>query len=193
MSSCHLPPGMVRGRAGNGFGSPLHLARRLIGSLRTGGPPAEDEGWARSWMLPGEIDLWVAMSGQDRRHSVAVARRVAADLDAAATRPVLAAGLLHDVGKIGSHLGTWSRVAATVAALVAGRHRLLRWADGAAPERWRGRVGRYLRHDALGEALLVAAGSDPLTSGWAGDHHRPAARWRVARPVGLALEAADDD
>ena len=34
-----------------------HLARRFFGSLRPGGPPADDETWARSHLRPGEVEL----------------------------------------------------------------------------------------------------------------------------------------
>ena len=56
-------------------------------------------------MTPGEAGLWRRMSAADRRHAVVVARRADATLGTAATREVLAAALLHDVGKIDSGLG----------------------------------------------------------------------------------------
>ena len=123
------------------------------------------------------------MSGPDRRHALAVARDVARRLGSLATRPVLAAALLHDVGKIDAGLGTFARVPATVAGLV-NRQRL-----GAGD----GRVARYLRHDAIGAALLADAGADWLTVAWAREHHLPPERWTVPAEVGAALKAADDD
>jgi putative nucleotidyltransferase with HDIG domain len=122
------------------------------------------------------------MSRPDRRHAVAVARRVQGALGHEAERPVLAAALLHDVGKMASGLGTFGRVAATVAGLVQPRAR-----EGA------GRVARYLRHDLLGADMLAAAGSDPLTVAWAREHHLTYDRWSVPRRVGWILKAADDD
>jgi len=116
------------------------------------------------------------MSGPDRRHAVAVARRV--------QPPAVAAALLHDVGKIDSNLGTWERAAATAAALLLGRRRV---AAGS------GRAARYLRHDVIGAALLESAGSDPLTVAWAREHHLTPDRWTVPADVGVALKAADDD
>jgi hypothetical protein len=141
-------------------------------------------------MTPGEAGLWRRMSSPDRRHAVAVAHRVEAALGPAATTPVLAAALLHDVGKIESGLGPFRRAAATVAGMVGGH---------AAAEEWRtrqgpvGGVGRYLCHDEIGAELLVAAGSDALTVAWAREHHLPAERWTVDPEVGAALKAADDD
>jgi hypothetical protein len=161
-----------------------HLVRRFAGSLRPGGPPPADEAWARDALLVGERPLWDRMSGPDRRHAVAVARRAEATLGPRATRPVVAAALLHDVGKVESGLGTFARVGATLVAGVVGRERLGRRS---------GRLGRYVRHDALGADLLAAAGSDPLTRTWAREHHLPEARWTVDAQVGAALKAADDD
>ncbi len=89
-----------------------HLARRFLGSLRPGGPPAADVTWVDDVLLPGERDLWRSLPGPDRRHSVGVARRVDRALDGA-PRPVLAAALLHDVGKVVAGLRTPGRVVAT--------------------------------------------------------------------------------
>lgn len=172
-----------------------HLAGRLAGSLWPGGPPAAGERWARSWLLPGEVRLWTRLSGPDRRHAVGVAREVSRQLgpapDDGARRPIMAAALLHDVGKVDAGMGTWSRVAATAVAVKLGRPRVAGWA---APGRaWRARAGRYVTHDRRGEELLTAAGSDPFTVAWAAEHHLPAARRSVDPAVGAVLEAADGD
>jgi hypothetical protein len=167
-----------------------HLVRRFFGSLRPGGPTPTDDAWAVGHMTPGETGFWRRMSAADRRHAVVVARRVDATLGPAATRAVLAAALLHDVGKIESGFGPVRRAAATVAGMVGGH---------AAAERWRrrrgpvGRVGRYLCHDEIGAGMLAEARSDALTIAWAREHHLPSERWTVAAEVGTALKAADDD
>ncbi len=121
------------------------------------------------------------MSGSDRRHAVGVARDVVAILGPGTERPVLAAALLHDVGKVEAGLGTLARVPATILGLLGGRIR------------WRGRLGAYLRHDQIGAELLRAASSDPLTVAWAAEHHLPAPRWTVPTHVAQALKAADGD
>ena len=177
---------MARTARTNGLGSLRHLAGRFAGSLWPGGPTAGDEAWAGSLCLPGEARLWRAMTGPDRRHAVAVTRRVAAALggEEVAGRPVLAAALLHDVGKTDARLGTFARAGATIVAMVVGRARA-----SAGP----GRIGRYLRHDQRGADLLADAGSDPVTVAWAREHHLPPAQWTLPRPVAEALKAADDD
>jgi HD-like signal output (HDOD) protein len=155
------------------------LARRFLGSLWPAGPGDQDEAWARSCLTPGEQSLWAQMSGPDRRHAVAVARRVAANDHAS-----VPAALLHDIGKVASRLGPVRRAGVTALAVAAGRERVARG---------RGRMARYLRHDSIGAELLQGVGSDGLTVSWAREHHLPPDRWTVPTAVGAALKAADDD
>lgn len=172
------------------MGSASHLAKRFVTSLRPGGPGPQDEAWVRAQLLDGEHRLWRRMSGPDRRHAVGVARRVERALGIEATRPVLAAALLHDVGKTESGLSTYGRVIATLSAKAAGPDMATTW------RRQRGfarRVGLYLHHDRLGGDLLELAGSDPFTSQWARQHHWPASEWTVDPQLAAALKAADDD
>ena len=80
------------------------------------------------------------MSGPDRRHSVVVAWRVERSLGHEASGPVVAAALLHDVGKTQSGLGTYGRVVADAVGVAVGRdprdHRELDRAPGASPAAW---------------------------------------------------------
>ena len=161
-----------------------HLARRFAGSLSPRPPGRDDEAWVAGVLSPGEQALWRQMSAPDRRHGVGVARAVASALGPEATRAVLAAALLHDVGKVESRLGTFGRVGATVWASLRGRERA---ASGT------GRVARYLRHDVLGAALLAAVGSDSLTVTWAAEHHLSERQWSLPVPIAAALKASDDD
>ena len=119
------------------------------------------------------------MSGADRRHAVVVARAVVAHLGAGATRPVRAAALLHDVGKVDSGLGPFRRSLVTVAAMAVGHDRARRWRDRPGQV---GRAGRYLCHDEIGARLLVEASSDPLTVAWAREHHLPPSGGRSRPP-----------
>lgn len=167
-----------------------HLASRFVGSLLPIGPRPTDAAWALEHLNEGERTVWARMSRVDRRHAAGVARRAALTLGDRATTEVVAAGLLHDVGKVVSGLGTLGRVGATVAAAVAGRERAEPWSQGRGLTR---RTGEYLRHPELGAELLAAAGSSPLTVAWAREHHLPERRWTVPAEVGHALKAADDD
>jgi hypothetical protein len=167
-----------------------HLSRRFVGSLRPGGPRPADDEWARSQLLVSEVDLWRRMPGADRRHAAGVARDVERALGGEATRPVLAAALLHDVGKIESGLGVYGRVVATLCGLIAGREAAKEWTRGRGFTR---RIGLYLLHPDLGGDLLGMAGSDPLTEAWARQHHRSPDSWTIDPVVAAALKAADDD
>lgn len=192
------------------FGSIRHLAGRFFGALLPFGPPDPDERWARDHLLPAEQVLWQRMSGPDRRHAIGVARRTVDELtppDGSVDevgRDVVAAALLHDVGKIESGLGTWARAGVTFAAMAFGREQLVTWSGAGAGVGTGGdgdpgsgsrrrRIGLYFLHDGVGADLLSDAGSDPLTVAWAGEHHRPPERWSVDRKVAAALKLADDD
>jgi hypothetical protein len=171
------------------LGKAAHLTRRFFGSLRPGGPSAADTEWACAFLLADEARLWLRMSGSDRRHSVAVTRRVTEKLPDA-PRAVVAASLLHDVGKLEAGLGTYGRVVATLSGAVAGREAADDWIRTKGFTR---RVGLYLHHPRLGGDLLELAGSDPLTVAWTREHHLPEESWSVALDVGRVLKACDDD
>lgn len=168
----------------------LHLSKRFFGSLVPLNPRAVDDRWAREQFLEGEAVLWRKMSRADRRHSVGVARRVESALGAEATRPVLAAALLHDVGKIDSRLGTPLRVVATLSAAVAGREMAEVWVQATGVTR---RIGLYLLHPSIGGDLLGMAGSDPFTETWAREHHLPPDDCSLPSHLANALREADDD
>jgi len=172
------------------MGGTWHLTRRFIGSLRPGGPPESDRAWVEDVLSEAEYALWARQYGPDRRHTVQVANEVERRLGSDATRPVLAAALLHDIGKIDAGLGTWGRVVATVVARLVGRDTARRWI---ARRGYAGRIGRYLHHPEIGADLLAAAGSAPLTVAWAKEHHTPAEAWTIDPVIGRVLFEVDDD
>lgn len=173
-------------------GGPLHLAGRFFGMLVPIGPRAADRAWVGSILSEEEMSLFRRMRPSDRRHAVAVARDVEVRLGHQATPEVLAAALLHDVGKIEARLGAYGRVAATLSGMAVG-------GDPEAIKAWTKtngitrRIGLYLQHPRLGGDLLAMAGSDPLVVAWAREHHMPAESWSVPRNLADALKAADDD
>ncbi len=169
--------------------SVFHLVRRFFGAVKPGAPSNGDEAWARSWLGPGEVELYESMNNPDRRHAIEVARLVEAELSDASDA-VMAAALLHDVGKVVCGYRTPARVVATLVWAVVPDERATQWMDRGAPF---ARLGQYRRHPQLGEHLLADAGADPLTSAWAGDHHRDRAAWRVDVEIGDVLKRCDDD
>jgi hypothetical protein len=168
----------------------LHLVSRFFGSLVPAGEPRADRQWIADNLTDGEQQVWRTMSRQDRRHAAGVARRVERALGNEATRPVLAAALLHDCGKTVSGLGTYGRVIATLSVKLAGTEQALAWRETRGFTR---RVGLYVLHPELGADLLGLAGSAPLTVAWTAEHHLPPDQWTVPAAVGDALKAADDD
>lgn len=160
--------------------------------LNPRGPGADDADWATSQMLPDELELWNQMSRADRRHAVGVARRVEAALGPDATRPVLAAALLHDVGKLDANLGVYGRVIATISGAVV-RHDPDVIRDWTRTRGFTRRVGLYLQHPRLGGDMLALAGSDDLTVTWTRQHHLPPEEWTLPPELANALKEADDD
>lgn len=172
------------------MGSAMHLTRRFFGALRPGGPSEVDRVWVKSVLSEAEFVLWRRQYGPDRRHTAAVAREVERRLGNEASPPVLAAALLHDIGKIDADLRTWGRVVATLSAKVAGRDAARLWTKSTGFTR---KVGLYLQHPEIGADMLEMAGSDPLTVAWAAEHHLPAEEWTIDPTVAQILHDVDDD
>ncbi len=168
----------------------VHLASRFLGSIRPGPPSIDDSAWAERHLLPGERDVWQTMSNPDRRHAVAVARDVSAELGDDCERWIVAAALLHDSGKVVSGYRTPARVVATLVWSVVDRRRAAEWEQRGRPLR---RLAQYRRHPELGEAALRRVGADGRTADWAGDHHRPESAWRVPPEIGVVLKRCDGD
>lgn len=171
-----------------------HLAGRFVGAHRPGGPSPADRAWVAGVLTPGELALWERQPGQDRRHTVEVARRVEgllAGTPHAGDGRWLACALLHDIGKLAAGLGIAGRVLATLVG---------RATDGAVAD-WeehrglRRRLALYLRHPELGADMIQLAGGRAEVAHWAGAHHDRARLDAGLYPatVVAALVAADND
>lgn len=175
---------------------PVHAAGRFFGSLRPGPPSAAARQWARGFLGEREAVLFDRMSNPDQRHAVAVARAVATALEEPEgvavpedrRQAVMAAALLHDVGKTAAGLRTYGRVVATLSGWAGGRGFAEVWQDMRGFTR---KVGLYLRYPELGAEMLQLAGSDPWVVAWAREHHRPEEEWTVPLEVGRILSGAD--
>ncbi len=169
-----------------------HLVKRFFGTAMPIGASKVDDAWARAQLLDGEIVLWERMKAADRRHSAGVARRVEAALGDDATRPVLAAALMHDVGKVEANFGAYRRALATLSDMAVHHDQdvIRAWTKTKGFTR---RVGLYLQHPKLGGDLLGMAGSDPFTETWAREHHQPEQTWTLPLHLAHALKDADDD
>jgi hypothetical protein len=163
-----------------------HLVRRFATTVAGRRPEPVDEKWVRSILSACEIQLWEQMTATDRAHGVEVARRTAESID---EPRVLAAALLHDVGKVEAEAGVMMRVLATLTDPLVSESREAEWATRSGPI---GKLGRLLCYPQIGAMLLADAGSDRLVVQWAAEHHHPAHRWTVDPAVGAVLQAADD-
>ena len=172
------------------MGKASHLSKRFFTSLWPGGPNASDEEWARASLTAGQVELWCQMSATDRRHAVGVAKRVERSLGHEATPAVMAAALLHDVGKVDAGLGVYGRVVATISGAVAGRDTARDWVKAGGFTR---RVGLYLEHPRYSGDMLGMVDSDPFTEAWGREHHLPEDEWTVDVDLGRVLRDADDD
>jgi HD domain len=174
---------------------PRHLAGRFLGALSPAAPSSEDLEWVASILTRDAYTQFRRQPHHDQRHAIAVARDVQARLEAtadAADDRWLAAALLHDLGKLDSHLGVYGRVVATVSGAVAGRDMAEHWAQSRGFTR---RVGLYLDHARLGADRIRLAGGPEEAAQWAAAHHDPST-WRdlgFPAAVVVALDAADND
>ncbi|MDA8392671.1 MAG: HD domain-containing protein [Actinomycetota bacterium] len=143
--------------------------------------------------------MWTSMPAADQRHSIAVAKRAVQGARSSRVpvdeRDLVAAALLHDVGKTGCALGTAGRVAATVAAWLVGHRTVAGWSRRGG---WRARAACFADHQRIGAQLLREAGARPLAVAWAASHHRDLSdhcdgRLGVPPAVARLLAAADGD
>ncbi|MDE0238219.1 MAG: hypothetical protein OXN95_13430 [bacterium] len=151
----------------------IHLIRRFFQSIVDKDPDPVQEAWLLGLLSGAESALYLQMSPADRSHALRSARCPALVDDAQRV-----AAALHDVGKVHAGLGTWARVAATLAGT-------------AFPSRLRGRWADYRDHPCLGAAMLLEAGSAQIAVVWAAEHHLPIGKSSLSPEVATALAAAD--
>lgn len=165
-----------------------HLTKRFFESLLPREPTPGDEAWLIALLSSSEEELYRDQSAIDRDHSIRCALLARDILGSRATRPVVVASALHDVGKVDARLGTFGRVVATVLGAVLPDGQIERWRAGAG---FRAEVGAYLNHANRGAELLMSAGSDPMVVAWACEHHLPRSEWSIDAELGDALRRAD--
>lgn len=141
-------------------------------------------------LTPAEVALFRRYTPADRRHAYRVLRVLR---DAGRDHPdLLAAALLHDVGKTRCRPRAWERVLGTVAERLF-PDRSERWGAGE-PRGWRRPFVIRAQHAAWGAEMAAAAGSSPLTVTLICRHQDEAATADMGETAVLLrqLQAADD-
>lgn len=132
--------------------SPLYRVHQFLRGFRTTLAP-DEIALVRAHLTGAEQALFTAMEPRDRRHSVDLMHR----LGAGASAELLAAALLHDVGK--GRLCVWDRVAfVLLGALGRGVRERLEAQRGGHFSR---ALWRLEHHARLGAALLEGIGTHP--------------------------------
>jgi hypothetical protein len=166
--------------------------RQFFLALRAAADP-RDLGQARAVLTPETMKLFVGMQSSEQAHAVSVYRQLVAQGE---TCPdLLAAALLHDVGKSLSPLRLWERVLIVLAkASFPAQSR--RWGSQPAEGlgRWRRAFVVAEQHPAWGAVLAAEAGASPRTVALIRQHQEPASAQADPETKRLLsrLQAVDD-
>jgi putative nucleotidyltransferase with HDIG domain len=135
-----------------------YRARQFWHAL-TAAPQPEDLEQARQALSPQLMGLFLKMQPGEQAHSLEVYRRlrILDEINA----DLLAAALLHDVGKSRCRLQVWDRATIVLAKAVWGE-RVRDWGQ-ASPRGWRRPFVVAEQHAAWGAEMADQAGASPLT------------------------------
>ncbi len=135
---------------------------------------AEERQWVARWLPAPALPLFQTMSAADQRHSLRVCQALLAR--GCADGDLLAAALLHDVGKAQGRVPFWTRPVIVVGKLLAPRL-LERWAVDPrahrAMPRWRREISNAWWHAEIGAELAAAAGLPEKAVLYIRTHHQP--------------------
>jgi len=131
---------------------------QFLGALAARSAASEQDCAPAAEVLDEELlGLFMRMPVEDRGHGLEVLRRLRAAGHGSAERSLLAAGLLHDVGKAGAGVGLTHRVARVV--LQAAAPPIWRWLCGR-PTGWRRPFWAIAMHAERGAEWIASAGGD---------------------------------
>jgi putative nucleotidyltransferase with HDIG domain len=138
---------------------------------------------------PTLIALFTRMSRADQHHGIAVARTL--EHQGYDDPALIAAALLHDVGKSRTGVSVWARVIVVLGEWLLPRV-AARWGEGQAKGLRRPFVVRQ-QHPAWGAEMAQQAGASPVTVRLIRSHHNPTGERDADRPLLTALHAADEE
>lgn len=140
-------------------------------------------------LTPAALTLFRSMSAQDQRHALEVCRTLIRA--GHANSQLLAAALLHDVGKAAARLSSWQR--AVIVLLERFAPRLLARLSQGEPQRWRRSLVVHTRHPEIGARWAEEAGCLPLTVALIRHHQDRLRDYRTREEQLLAaLQVADN-
>jgi hypothetical protein len=138
---------------------------------------------------PELLDLFTRMSRADQHHGIAVARTLECRREH--NPDLIAAALLHDVGKSRVRVSVWARVMVVLGEWLL-PNAAARWGQGEAKGLPRAFVVRR-RHAAWGAEMTDGAGASAITVGLIRSHHEPDGAPTGTRRMLAALHAADEE
>src|SRR5712692_3938696 len=133
---------------------------------------AEERQWVARWLPASALPLFQTMSAADQRHSLRVCQGLLAR--GCADRDLLAAALLHDVGKARGRVPFWTRPVLVLGKVLAPRL-LVRLAvdprTNRALSRWRREISNAWWHAEIGAGRPLYPHTSPAR--WAGSRVTP--------------------
>lgn len=127
-----------------------------------------------SYLSPAALRLFESMSSADQRHSLRVFQRL--QLRGRTDEDILAAALLHDVGKAGGRVPFWTRPAVVLGKRCAPRllaSLTVYPVESRSLPRWRRALSYAWWHAEVGADLAVAVGLSQRAVHYIRMHHRP--------------------
>jgi hypothetical protein len=175
------------------LGRALYRVRQFFLALRVAADPRDLE-QARTVLTSEAIKLFVGMQANEQAHAVSVYRQLVAQGETSSD--LLAAALLHDVGKSLGPLRLWERVLIVLARAVF-PVQSRRWGSLPAQEikGWRRAFVVAEQHPAWGAALAAEAGASPCTVALIRQHQEQASTEADpgTRRLLSKLQAVDDN
>ncbi len=135
---------------------------------------AEERQQVAQWLPASALPLFQTMSAADQRHSLKVCQGLLAR--GCTDRDMLAAALLHDVGKAQGRVPFWTRPAIVLGKLCAPRllkRLVVSPYEGRALPAWRRALSNAWRHAEIGADLAAAAGLSEKAVLYIRTHHQP--------------------